>query len=114
MRAGTRRRHQVAPNKGGVVHARLTTVEFDTAGHRKEALKLMSAAVQAIRAVQGFEAACYLDVDERHIVSVLTFDSEEDLLQATGPEYEALQKRAREKAPSPRAPDEYRVMGLAS
>ena len=79
------------------MHVRLTTVEFDTAGHRREAVQRMSAAVQAIRAMQGFEAAYYLDVDDLHIISVLMFDSEEDLLHATGPEYEARQQRARRR-----------------
>ena len=96
------------------MHARLTTVEFDTAGHRTEALKLMSAAVQVMRAMQGFEAAYYLDVDELHIVSVLMFDSEENLLQASGPEYGALQKRALEKGAKFTRTDEYRVMAFAT
>jgi heme-degrading monooxygenase HmoA len=96
------------------VHARLTTVEFDTADHRREALKQMSAAVQVVRAMRGFEAAYYLDVDELHIVSVLMFDSEEDFLQATGSEYEALQKRAREKGAKYTRTDEYRVMAFAT
>lgn len=96
------------------MHARLTTVEFDTAGHRREALKLLSAAVQVMRATQGFEAAYYLDVDELRIVSVVMFDSEQDLLRATGPEYEALQERAREQGAKFTRTDEHRVMAFAS
>jgi hypothetical protein len=97
-----------------ILHARLTTVEFDTAGDRNEALKLLSAAVQVMRAMQGFEAAYYLDVDELHIVSVLMFDSEADLHQATGPAYEALQKRARETGAKFTSTDEHRVMAFAT
>jgi hypothetical protein len=103
-----------AEQEEAIVHARLTTVEFDTADHRREALKQMSAAVQVVRAMRGFEAAYYLDVDELHIVSVLMFDSEEDFLQATGSEYEALQKRAREKGAKYTRTDEYRVMAFAT
>jgi heme-degrading monooxygenase HmoA len=97
-----------------IVYAQLTTVEFDTAGQRNEALKLMSAAVQLVRAMRGFEAAYYLDVDELHIVAVLMFDSEEDLHQATGAEYEALQKLAREKGAKTTHTDEHRVMAFAT
>ena len=96
------------------MHARLTTVEFDTAGHRREALEMLSAAVQVVRAMQGFEAAYYLDVDDLHIISVLMFDSEEDFLRATGPEYEALQKRALENGAKFTRTDEYRVMAFAT
>jgi len=96
------------------VHARLTTVEFDSAGHRKEALELLSAAVQVMRASQGFEAAYYLDVDELRIVSVVMFDSEADLLRAHGPEYEALQERTREKGARFTRIDEYRVVAFAT
>jgi hypothetical protein len=86
------------------------TVEFDTAGHREEAVKLMSAAVETTRVMHGFEGAYYLDVDELHIVSVLMFDTEEDFLRATGPEYEALQNRARETGATFTRTDEYRVI----
>ncbi len=96
------------------MHARLTTVEFDTAGHRREVLALLSAAVQVVRAMQGFEAAYYLDVDDLHIISVLMFDSEVDFLRAIGPEYEALQKRARENGAKFTRTDEYRVMAFAT
>jgi hypothetical protein len=114
MRAGTTSATKSRRTKEAIVHARLTTVEFDTADHRREAVKLMSAAVQAIRAMQGFEAAYYLDVDELHIVSVLMFDSEEDLLHATGPEYEALQQRARATGATFTRTDGYRVMAFAT
>jgi hypothetical protein len=100
--------------KEAIVHARLTTVEFDTADHREEALELLSDAVQVTRAMQGFEAAYYLDVDELHIVSVLMFDTEEDLLQASGPEYGALQQRALEHGAKFTHTDEYRVMAFAT
>ena len=96
------------------MHARLTTVEFDTSRHRQEALELISAAVQAVRSMPGFEAAYYFDVDERHIVSVLIFDSEADLLRATGSDYEVLQMRARDKGARYTHTDEYPVMAFAT
>ena len=114
MRAGATRRHEVASNQEAIVHVRLTTVEFDTAGHRREAVQQMSAAVQAIRAMQGFEAAYYLDVDDLHIISVLMFDTEEDLLHATGPGYEAMQQRARDAGAKFTRTDQYRVMAFAT
>ena len=96
------------------MHARLTTVEFDTADHRTEGLRLLSAAVQVMRAAQGFEAAYYLDVDELRIVSVVMFDSEPDLRRAIGPEYEALQARARAHGAKFTRTEEHRVVAFAS
>jgi hypothetical protein len=42
------------------------------------------------------------------------FDSEEDLLHATGPEYEARQQRARDAGAQFTRTDEYRVMAFAT
>jgi len=96
------------------VHARLTTVEFDTARDRSDALKLLSEAVQVARAMQGFEAAYYLDIDELHIVAVLMFDTEADCDRAIGPEYEALEARAQEKGARFTHVEQHRVVAFAT
>jgi heme-degrading monooxygenase HmoA len=75
------------------MYGRLTTVEFVSPTQRHEALELVTETIQRIRAMKGFQAAYYLDVDELHIIVVTIFDSEEEL-RAINHEDEALRLRA--------------------
>jgi heme-degrading monooxygenase HmoA len=90
-----------------------TTVEFRNAAQREDALKLLSAAVQRIRTMRGFQAAYYLDVDELRIIMVAIFDSEEDLA-AIQQEDETLRTRAREIGVKFPRTEQYRVMAFAT
>jgi heme-degrading monooxygenase HmoA len=62
------------------MYGQLTTVDFDSADQREDALKLISGMVQRVRALRGFQAAYYLDVDALRVIVITIFDSEADLM----------------------------------
>jgi hypothetical protein len=95
------------------MYARLTTVEFDNAAHRTAALKLMSDQIERIRAMRGFEAAYFLDVDELRIISVVVFVTLKEL-QEIRDEDEALRESLAQIGVTFPHTQECRVMAFAS
>jgi hypothetical protein len=95
------------------MYGQLTTVEFGTAAQREEALKLLSAAVQRIRVMRGFEAAYYLVVDELRIIIVTIFETEDNLDAIQG-ELAAARGQAHEIGAEFTRTEKYRVMAFAA
>jgi hypothetical protein len=95
------------------VYGQLTRIEFASAAQREAALKLISANVERIRALRGFEAAYYLDVDALRITVVTMFDSREDL-EGIHLEDERLQREARELGVKFLGTDRYPVVAFAT
>ena len=95
------------------MYAQLTTVEFDSAAHRTAALKLMSEEIHRFRAMRGFEAAYFIDVDELRILSVVMFVTVEQLHEIRD-EHEALRERLGEIGVTFPHTQDCRVMAFAS
>jgi heme-degrading monooxygenase HmoA len=95
------------------MYGRLTTIEFDSPGQRQDALTLLTDTIQEVRAMEGFQAAYYLDVDELHIIVVTIFDSQEEL-EAIEREDETLRLRARKIGVKFPRTEQYPVVAFAT
>jgi hypothetical protein len=95
------------------MYGRLTTIEFDSPPQRREALTLLTDTIQRIRAMTGFQAAYYFDVDELHIIVVTIFDSQEEL-EAIKHEDESLRLRARGIGVKFPRTEQYQVVAFAT
>jgi heme-degrading monooxygenase HmoA len=95
------------------MYGRLTTIEFDSPAQRREALKLLTETNQRVRAMQGFQAAYYLDVDELHVIVVTIFTSREEL-DAIEHEDESLRRRARDIGVKFPRTEQYEVVAFAT
>jgi len=94
------------------MHGQLTTVEFESAKQRDEALGLIGGTMQRVRSMRGFQAAYYLDVNALRIIVVTIFDSEEDL-EAIQLEDDALKDRVQEIGVKYLGTDRYPVIAFA-
>ena len=95
------------------MYARLTTVEPDTAANPAAALKLMSDEIERLRAMRGFEAAYFLDVDDIRILSVVMFVTAEELQVIRDETDERLHERFSEIGVASPHTQECRVMAFA-